>query len=82
MFRTKERLIATLCIVGFLVASLGMYTEPAHASGHCYLLLQACNTAHDIAADICRQHGNYSGRCLAAQAAAWVVCLAYRLACN
>ena len=31
MFAIKRRLIATLCIVGFLVVSFGMFTPPTEA---------------------------------------------------
>ena len=81
MFVTKRRLIATLLVVGFLVASLGMYTEPAHASG-CDWLLAACNTASDLANAICDAHGNSSQVCLTARGIAWLACYAHYVACG
>lgn len=83
MFVTKRRLIATLLVVGFLVASLGMYTEPAHASGSgCDWLLVACDTLSDLANAICDEHGNSSHVCLTARGVAWLACYAHYLACG
>ena len=82
MFVTKRRLIATICIVGFLVASLGMYTEPAHASGPCSALLAACNFLSGLADAICADLGNSSQECLTARGLAWIACYAHYLACG
>ena len=83
MFVTKRRLIATLLVVGFLVASLGMYTEPAHASGSfCEILLTICNTASSIANTICDNLGNSNPDCLAARGIAWIACYAHYVACG
>ena len=82
MFVAKRRLIATLLVVGFLVASLGMYTEPAHASGGCDLLLAACNTLSGLANAICDAHGNSSQVCLTARAVAWAACFAHYTICG
>ena len=82
MFVTKRRLIATLLVVGFLVASLGMYTEPAHASGLCDTLLSVCNTLSSLANAICDAYGNSSGECLAARGIAWIACYAHYTACG
>ena len=85
MFVTKRRLIATLLVVGFLVASLGMYTEPAHASGSgslCEILLTTCNTLSSLANTICDNLGNSSPECLAARGVAWVACYAHYAACG
>ena len=83
MFSAKRRLIATICIVGFLVASLGMYTEPAHASGSvCDALLQVCNTLSSLANTLCDALGNSSPECLAARGVAWIACYAHYVACG
>ena len=82
MFSTKRRLIATLLVVGFLVASLGMYTEPAHADSACDILLQVCNTLSSLANTICDNLGNSSQECLAARGVAWIACYAHYVACG
>ena len=82
MFSTKRRLIATICIVGFLVASLGMYTEPAHASGPCSVLLDVCNTLSSLANTICDALGNSSQECLTARGVAWIACYLHYVACG
>ena len=83
MFVAKRRLIATLLVVGFLVASLGMYTEPAHASDSvCDALLNACNILSDLANAICDAHGNSSQVCLTARALAWAACYAHYAICG
>ena len=85
MFATKRRLIATICIVGFLVAGLGMYTEPAHASGSnspCSALLSACDFLSGLADAICDNLGNSSQECLTARGVAWIACYAHYVACG
>lgn len=84
MFSAKRRLIATLLVVGFLVASLGMYTEPAHASGSglCSILLDVCNTLSGLADAICDNLGNSSQECLVARGIALVACYAHYAACG
>ena len=81
MFVTKRRLIATLLVVGFLVANLGMYTEPAHASP-CSILLDACNILSDLANDICDALGNSSQECLTVRAVALAACYLHYTLCG
>ena len=82
MFSAKRRLIATICIVGFLVASLGMYTEPAHASGPCSALEAACDILSGLADSICADYGNSSHECLTARAIAWAACFLHYNICG
>ena len=85
MFVTKRRLIATLLVVRFLVASLGMYTEPAHASGSdsaCEMLLDVCNTLSTLANTICDNLGNSSQECLTARGVAWLACYLHYVVCG
>ena len=84
MFSAKRRLIATLLVVGFLVASLGLYTEPAHASGSgpCSILLDVCNTLSTLANTICDNLGNSSQECLVARGVAWLACYAHYTLCG
>ena len=82
MNATKRRLIATLLVVGFLVASWGMYTEPAHASGSCSALLATCNLLSSVANSICADYGNSSSECLTARAIAWAACYLHYTLCG
>lgn len=60
MFATKRRLIATLCIVGFLVVSFGMFTPPTEAD--CASAKYDCCFAIWRAKDFCRRFP-YSNGC-------------------
>lgn len=62
MFETKRRLIATICIVGFLVVSFGMFTPPAY-SNDCSTAINNCCAALFLAAYYCNLYGSGSGVC-------------------
>lgn len=73
MFATKQRVTATLLIVGFLVASLGMFAPPAYSYG-CSFYTSWCCAAIETAHDTCDEHGSSHWMCDDAQSYAGWVC--------
>ncbi len=56
MFATKRRLIATICIVGFLVVTFGMFTpstEAGQTERGCQMARDDCCAAIWVAKQIC-----------------------------
>ncbi len=66
MFGTKRRLTAMVLIVGFLVASLGMFAPPAYSNG-CSTAINNCCAALGLATYYCSLYGSSSGVCKAWQ---------------
>lgn len=62
MFATKRRLIATICIVGFLVVSFGMFIPSTEAHHGCAPARYDCCSAIWAAKQICGMFPN-SGWC-------------------
>ena len=62
MFETKGRLIAMVLVVGFLVASLGMFAPPAYSSS-CSTAINNCCAALALAAYYCALYGSGSSVC-------------------
>ena len=60
MFSTEKRLIATICIVGFLVVSFGMFTPSTEAHHDCPSARHACCYAIWVAKQVCRMFPNSS----------------------
>ena len=53
MFAINGRLIATICLVGFLVVSFGMFTPSTEAHHDCSSARNACCHAIWVARQIC-----------------------------
>lgn len=81
MFATKRRLIATICIVGFLVVSFGLFTPPAFSSS-CSYWAEWCCDAICRTEETCEEYGSSSYACYSAQAYAGYVCAAAASVCN
>ena len=73
MFATKKRVMATLLIFGFLVASLGPFAPPAY-SDDCSTATNNCCAAIFLAAYYCGLYGSGSGVCNAYQTLAGEYC--------
>ena len=58
MFAVKGRLIATICIVGFLVASLGMFAPSTEAHHACASARATCCHAIWVAQQVCGMFPN------------------------
>lgn len=70
----KRRTTAALLIVGFLVASLGMFTPSTEAHHTCSYWASKCCSAICDASDECNDHGSGSSECISAQSYAGYVC--------
>ena len=81
MFSANRRLIATICIVGFLVVSFGTFTPPAFASA-CSHWAEWCCDAICITSCVCEEHGSGSHACNSGQKYAGVVCATAADLCN
>ena len=74
MFATKGRLIAMVLVVGFLVASLGMFAPPAYSDFNCFMAIIRCCGAISQAHRDCEEFGSSSTICTAAQEYAGAKC--------
>ena len=82
MFSTKRRLIAMVLIVGFLVASLAMFTPQAEGQTACQDAKIRCCVAIWAAQNICGIFGSGSKACNAAQYYAGTMCYLASSVCN
>ena len=76
MFETKGRLIAMVLVVGFLVASLGMFAPPAYSDFdlNCFMAILRCCGAIKQAQSDCDEFGSSDGICTSAQEYAGAKC--------
>ena len=84
MFSTKRRMTATLLIVCFLVASLGVFVPQTEAQAiyNCTWYQTKCCQAIFAAKIICATFGSGSDLCSSAQSAAGYACAVASNVCN